>query len=116
MDLFLRERVGWGVMDHLPGLILGFAGLAIFIAVAWYILGKVRRGGKTEASITANEQLSLFGSMYEQGELTKEEYRAIKSALAETISLEAERIAAAKEDEAASRAAKLEELLNGRLR
>lgn len=103
-------------MDHLPGLILGFAGLAIFIAVAWYILGKVRRGGKTEASITANEQLSLFGSMYEQGELTKEEYRAIKSALAETISLEAERIAAAKEDEAASRAAKLEELLNGRLR
>lgn len=116
MDLFLRERVGWGVMEHLPGLILGFAGLAILIAVAWYTLGKIRRGGKTEASITANEQLSLFGRIYEQGELTKEEYRAIKSALAETISLEAERIAAAKEDEAASRAAKLEELLNGRLR
>lgn len=103
-------------MDRLPGLILGFTGLAIFVAVAWYILGNIRRGGKTEASITANEQLSLFGSMYEQGELTKEEYRAIKAALAETISLESERINAAKEDEAASRAAKLEELLSGRLR
>ena len=90
-------------MDRLPGLILCFTGLAIFGAVAWYILGKIRHGGKTEASITANEQLSLFGSMYEQGELTKEEYRAIKSALAETISLEAERLSAAKDDEAASR-------------
>lgn len=103
-------------MDRLPDLILCFTGLAIFGAVAWYILGKIRHGGKTEASITANEQLSLFGSMYEQGELTKEEYRAIKSALAETISLEAERLSAAKDDEAASRAAKLEELLNGRSR
>ena len=72
-------------MDSLPSLILCLVALGIFVAIAFYIASKLREGS-VEDGLTPSESMSLFSEMYEKGEMTLEEYRAVKTRLAETLS------------------------------
>lgn len=57
-----------------------FAVLFILVIVAIYIVRMVRRSG-TEDAAGAHSMLANFREMHEQGELSDEEYRTIKSEL-----------------------------------
>lgn len=105
-------------MDHLPGLILAFTGLAIFAAVSWYVIGKLRQAGARTQAPSAQELLARFGKMYDEGELSKEEYRAIKLTFASTLSAPRETSDGDKDasDEERSRDARLQELLRSERR
>jgi hypothetical protein len=103
-------------MDHLPGLILAFTGLAIFAAIAWYILGKIRRSGRGSRALSSEELLAQFSQMYDDGELTKEEFRAIKLFLVSDIATASELSKDEKSPEEDSRDARLQELLRSERR
>lgn len=103
-------------MDHLPGLILAFTGLAIFAAVAWYIIGKIRRSGRGSTSLSSEELLAQFTQMYDDGELSKEEFRAIKLFLVSNISTSVDLAKEEKTTEADDRDARLQELLRAERR
>ena len=101
-------------MDHLPGLILAFTGLAIFAAIAWYILGKIRRAGRGEKGMSSEELLAQFTQMYDEGELSKAEFRAIKRFLVANISVNLDKEEKISDDD--DRDAKLQELLRAERR
>jgi len=62
-------------------LVLAIAGLAILVAVAWYVITKIRP--KTvQKERGANELLSKFRELHSRGELSDEEFRTIKTNLA----------------------------------
>lgn len=103
-------------MDHLPGLILAFTGLAIFVAVSWYVIGKIRQAGNKTKTPSAEELLARFGRMYDEGELSREEYRAIKMTFASTLSASRETPIEDKSDEDRARDARLQELLRSERR
>ena len=69
-------------MDHIVSLILGMSGLGVFIAVAWYILSQLRQRKGATSTPTLQETLEEYGRLYDEGEITREEYRAIRGALA----------------------------------
>ena len=74
--------------DALVGLIAGLTGLGIFVAVAVYVLLKLRGAtGKSKAP-SVRDDLVKFGALYESGELTKEEFSQIKRSFA--VALDAE--------------------------
>jgi hypothetical protein len=65
-------------------LVLSFAGLAIMIAIAAYVISKIRP--KTlQHEPPASELLSKFREMHSRGVLTDAEFRTIKTALAEQL-------------------------------
>ena len=68
-------------------LVLWGAGLAALVAVGVYVVGKVRPADQPERQ-SASELLSEFREMYEQGELTDEEFRTIKSKLNQRLQRE----------------------------
>ena len=103
-------------MDHLPGLILAFTGLAIFAAIAWYILGKIRRSGRDVKTTSSEELLARFTQMYDDGELTREEFRSIKMYLVSNISAFSDAPKEEKNPEESSREARLQELLRAERR
>lgn len=103
-------------MDHLPGLILAFTGLAIFAAVAWYIIGKIRRSARGSASLSSEELLAQFTQMYDDGELSKEEFRAIKLFLVSNISSSVDLAKEEKTADVDDREARLQELLRAERR
>lgn len=102
-------------MEHLPGLILAFTGLGIFVAVSWYIIGKIRNMGGKDKAPSSQELLARFSRMYDEGELSKEEYRAIKLTFAASFH-ELEREADRQSDEDRTKAARLQELLRSERR
>jgi hypothetical protein len=64
--------------------VLEIAGLAILVAVAWYVITKIRP--KTvQKEHGANELLSKFRELHSQGGLSDEEFRTIKTTLAADI-------------------------------
>ncbi|MGI6401924.1 MAG: hypothetical protein ACOX0A_07430 [Thermoguttaceae bacterium] len=103
-------------MDHLPELILALMALAIFIAVAWYIIGKIRKAGNEIKSPSAQELLARFGQMYDAGELSTEEFRAIKLTFASTFAESSSSSDSDKDTEQARREARLRELLHSERR
>ena len=103
-------------MEHLPGLILAFTGLAIFAALAWYILGKIRRSGRDVKTASSEELLAQFTQMYDDGELSKEEFRLIKLYLVSNISAAADLSKEEKTPEEDAREAHLQELLRSERR
>jgi uncharacterized membrane protein len=54
---------------------------AIFVAVALYVIGKVR-GLSAQQEPTAHEMLSNFRELHSKGELSDAEFREIKTKLA----------------------------------
>ncbi len=105
------ERGVVGDMDHIIGLIVGMTGLAIFIAVAWYILSQLRSRKGASASPTLQETLEEYGRMYDEGEISREEYRAIRSALAASFTSYVLRSETQEEERMSDREAQLRALL-----
>ncbi len=68
--------------DSIPSLIIACVALGIFVAIACYISLKLRDGQKPEEEANPSELMSQFGELYRKGELTKEEYGAIRLRLA----------------------------------
>jgi hypothetical protein len=65
-------------------LVLSFALLAMMVAVAAYVISKIR--AKTlQREHLASELLSKFREMHSRGVLTDAEFRTIKTALAEQL-------------------------------
>jgi uncharacterized membrane protein len=62
-------------------LVLWFTILAILLAIAWYIIGKIRPKA-VQKEHTASEWLSKYREMHAQGKLSDEEFRTIKTTLA----------------------------------
>jgi hypothetical protein len=65
-------------------IVLALAGLAVLVAIGLYLIGKVR-GELNAETEGANEHLSKFRDLHYQGGLSEEEYRTIKSVLAEPL-------------------------------
>jgi len=104
--------------DALVGLIAGLTGLGIFVAVAVYVLSKLRgASGKTKAP-SVRDDLVKFGALYESGELTKEEFSQIKRSFAVALDAElaAKKAEAAKNSPEAARNARLVNLLRNERR
>ena len=101
-------------LDHVVSLILGLTILAVLAAVAWYILSKLRnaRGGDAP---NAQELLERFGKLYEDGEISREEYRAIRTIFADSL-LESSRATSKESDDAKERNEQLETLLRSERR
>ncbi len=70
-------------------LMIGVAILAVLIAVAAYVLTKLR-ARPLQQERTAHEQLAYFRELQSQGKLSTEEYRKIKERLSAQIVEEAD--------------------------
>ncbi len=62
-------------------LVLWLAVLAAMVAVAWYIVSKIRPGSEKKEP-TASQWLSKYRDLHSQGGLSDEEFRTIKTTLA----------------------------------
>ncbi len=65
-------------------LILWLSALAILVAVAAYVIGKIRPKA-VQKERRANQWLSKYREMHSRGELTDEEFRTIKTKLAQQL-------------------------------
>jgi uncharacterized membrane protein len=76
MDRFWQTQPQW--------LVLWITILAILIAIAWYVVGKIRP--KTiQKERPASEWLTKYRELHSQGGLSDEEFRTIKTKLAEQL-------------------------------
>jgi hypothetical protein len=104
--------------DALVGLIASLTGLCVFIAVAVYVLSKLRGATRTSKTPSVREDLVKFGALYESGKLTKEEFSMIKRSFAASLDAElaAKKAEAAKNSPEAARDARLANLLRNEKR
>ena len=105
-------------MTHLIGLIKGATALAIFIAVSWYLLARLRKP-QVAPPESIHDSLRRYEELYRAGELSEEEYKAIRATLATTLRAPKEPDAADFVESFAddqAKAAKLNELLNSERR
>jgi uncharacterized membrane protein len=68
-------------------LIVGLAVAAILIAIGYYVISKVRNDANDNTP-PSSSLLTNFHELYDQGELSDEEYREIKSVLAQRLQRE----------------------------
>ncbi len=68
-------------------LILSVAIVAIAVTLGVYLIGRVRKSSR-ESLPTASDLLTNFRDLHTQGELSDEEFRTIKSMLAERMQRE----------------------------
>jgi uncharacterized membrane protein len=68
---------------NVPGaeLVLWLAVGAVLIAVAWYVLGKIRPN-PAQQELVSNELMSKFRELHSRGVLSDTEFRTIKTTLA----------------------------------
>ena len=104
--------------DALVGLIAGLTGLGILVAVAVYVLSKLRGATGKSKTPSVRDDLVKFGALYESGELTKEEFSQIKRSFAVALDAElaAKKAEAAKNSPEAARDARLAKLLRDQKR
>ena len=99
-------------MERLTGLIEGMTILSILIAVAWYIILKLRKPASLRGP-SPRELLTRYTEMYESGEISREEFVAIRSIftaeLSETSTRDLEAIQ--RETERRERQARLAQLM-----
>jgi uncharacterized membrane protein len=76
MDRFWQAQPQW--------LILWITILAVLITIAWYIIGKIRPKS-VQKELTASEWLTKYRELHSQGGLSDEEFRTIKTKLAEQL-------------------------------
>lgn len=82
--VFAARRGGISSWEELPGLILVLTILGIIVAIAAYVLSKLRAGHKEE-EVSPSKLMSLFGELYSDGRISADEYQAIKQRLAATL-------------------------------
>ncbi len=68
---------GWLLRSGIEELVLGLAGLAILIALAVYVLAKIRPHS-AQHEHDAHQWMAKFRELHSQGGLSDEEYRTIK--------------------------------------
>lgn len=73
--------------DPVAEWVLWIAVLAALVAVAVYVIGRIR-GGAAQHEPTASELMSKFRELHTRGELSDAEFRTIKTTLA--VHLDAE--------------------------
>ncbi len=83
---------GRGRMGHLwestaGGLILSLAGLAVVVAVAGYVIGKLRPRSLPQEPV-ASYWLTKYRELHDKGVLTDAEFQTIKSVLAKQFQAE----------------------------
>jgi uncharacterized membrane protein len=71
----------WSVRDPITDLAIGLAALILLVAIAAYVIGKVRKRMRQEQP-SVLELLSKFREVHSQGGLSDAEYRTIKTRLA----------------------------------
>ena len=76
MDRFWSLKLEW--------YIFWFAVLAIVLAVAYYVITKIRPEPEKKEPL-ASQWLTKYGEMHSRGELSDEEFRTIKTKLAEQL-------------------------------
>jgi len=76
-----RRRHGTILGSGPEWLVLWIATLAILVAIAYYVLGKIRPG-TVQKEPRASQWLSKFRDLHSRGELSDEEFRTIKTTLA----------------------------------
>lgn len=64
--------------------VLLLAALAMLGAVGWYVIGKIR-GQVRQSGLDANQFMTKFRDLHDQGDLSDEEFRTIKSMLSERL-------------------------------
>ena len=69
---------------NLEELILWITVLAIGLAVAFYVIDKVRKA-PSQSEPTASELMSKFRDLHSRGELSDEEFRTIRTTLADQL-------------------------------
>lgn len=99
-------------LDSLPSLIMALVALGIFVAIAWYILSKIRSADVND-EFSPKDMLNTFSEMYESGDLSLEEYRAIRNHLAASISNYVTAREKSEEERVSDRDMRLEQLLRG---
>ncbi|MCF0234797.1 MAG: hypothetical protein HUK22_07465 [Thermoguttaceae bacterium] len=104
-------------MDHIEGLIVGITILAILVAVAVYVILKLRAGMRANVPAeSAQEMLTKFNDLRDRGVITPEEYKAIRrNFTAQIVGSTPSFDPAMDDEEAAERAAQLERLLRGEM-
>ena len=75
-DRFWKTEPEW--------LVLWIAVLAILLVIAWYVVGKIRPNS-SQKERRASQWLTKFREAHSQGELSDEEFRTIKTQLAEQL-------------------------------
>ena len=75
---------GWVLRGGVEELVLGLAGLAILIALAVYVLAKIRPHS-AQHEHDAHELMAKFRELHSQGGLSDEEYRTIKGTFSEQL-------------------------------
>lgn len=84
---------GAGILDALPQnnleelLVLGTIFVILFV-VGIYLILNIRKSAKNDEQISNDELLLRFSKLYDEGKLTKEEYRQIKLRFAEKLKQE----------------------------
>jgi len=68
-------------------LIIGLALAAVLIAIGYYVISKVRND-TNDNTPPSSSLLTNFHELHDQGELSDEEYREIKSVLAQRLQRE----------------------------
>ena len=63
--------------------------LLVLVAVAWYVVGRFRDHA-VDDRLTANELLTNFKELHQQGDINDAEYRTIKTALGAKLRQELE--------------------------
>jgi hypothetical protein len=104
--------------DALVGLIAALTGLGIFVAVALYVLSKLRGAAGKSQTPSVRDDLVKFGALYESGKLTKEEFSMIKRSFAAALDAElaAKQAEEAKNSPETARDARLANLLRNEKR
>lgn len=106
-------------LDNIVSLILGVSGLGVSIAVAVYVLGKIKTS-QPSSPPSVHELMAQFRDLYESGEISPSEFRAIREQFAESLLEYASSRDASKETaetlEKASRASQLDALLRNERR
>jgi hypothetical protein len=81
-----------GLLSSAAGeLLLAVAGCAVLVAVGTYLIRHCKQM-VDEHSTNSNQMMSTFSELHEQGELSDEEYKNIKTRLAAKMQLEARSI------------------------
>ena len=70
-----------------PPFVFWFAVFLFIVSVSIYIAGKFRGGAEKDTPVTS-ELISKFRELHEQGDLSDEEYRTIKTKLARRLQQE----------------------------
>ena len=65
-------------------LILGIGVLAVLVAIAWYVIAKIRPNPAQKEPL-ASQWLTKYGELHSKGVLSDEEFRTIKTKLAEQL-------------------------------